>query len=165
MLINFTALEVFEIAEQIERNGAKFYRDAALASASRESSELFLKLAEMEDKHRIIFADMLKNYKDAVDTNIFDPDNEMLYYMRGMALNSGWEGKAAPDMKFTGKETPEEILKIALKAEQTSINFYLGIKEFVKSDLDKEKIEQIIREEMGHLAQLQKNLELMQKGV
>jgi len=79
--------------------------------------------------------------------------------MKGMALNTGWEGKAGPDMVFSGTETTEQILKTALKAEQTSIDFYLGIKEFVKSQTDKEKVEQIIKEEMSHIVDLQKSLE------
>lgn len=160
MAVNFTALEIFEIAEQIERNGAKFYRDASMASKNKESAKIFLKLAEMEDRHKKIFSEMLENYKQSQeDTNIFDPDNEMLYYMKAMALNSGWEGKAGADLVFNGKETPEEILKTALKAEKTSIDFYLGIKEFVISKTDKEKVEQIIKEEMSHVVDLQKNLE------
>lgn len=160
MAVNFTALEIFEIAEQIERNAAKFYRDAAMAAKNKDSQKIFLVLAEMEDKHRLIFADMLKDYKDNIeDMNIFDPDNEMLYYMKAMATSAGWEGKAAPQMPFTGSETPEQILKIALKAEQASINYYLGIKEFVKSQAGKEKIDQIIKEEMSHIVILQKNLE------
>jgi rubrerythrin len=159
MAVNFTALEIFEIAEQIERNGAKFYRDASLASKNKDAAKIFLKLAEMEDRHKAVFSEMLKDYKENQDINIFDPDNEMVYYMKAMALNSGWEGKAGPDLVFNGNETPADVLKTALKAEKTSIDFYLGIKEFVKSGNDKEKIEQIIKEEMSHIVDLQKRLE------
>jgi rubrerythrin len=160
MAVNFTALEIFKIAEQIERNGAKYYRDAATAAKNKDSAAIFSKLAEMEEKHQTTFAAMLKNYQDNMeDTNIVDPDNEMSYYMKGMADNAGWEGKAAPNLTFTGKETPAEILRTAIKAEQNSINFYLGVKEFVKAQTDKEKIEQIIKEEMSHIVYLQKSLE------
>jgi rubrerythrin len=159
MAVNFTALEIFEIAEQIERNAGKFYRDASAAAKNKESANIFLKLAEMEDRHKAVFSQMLNNYKETNDVNIFDPDNEALYYMKAMALNSGWEGKAGPDLNFKGTESPAEVLKIALKAEKTSIEFYLGIKELVKSDNDKAKIEQIIKEEMSHVVDLQKSLE------
>jgi rubrerythrin len=160
MDVNFTALEIFEIAEQIEQNAAKFYRDAAAAAKNKEAAKILTKLADMEDGHKKIFSSMLENYKQSQeDMNIFDPDNEMLYYMKGMALNSGWEGKAAPELPFSGNETPAEVLKTALIAEQTSINFYLGIKEIVKSQTDKEKIEQIIKEEMRHMVDLQKSFE------
>ncbi|HAL45075.1 MAG: hypothetical protein A2Y12_08395 [Planctomycetes bacterium GWF2_42_9] len=160
MDVNFTALEVFQIAEQIEQNASKFYRDAAAAAKNKDTAKIFTILADMEDKHKNIFSEMLENYKQSQeDANIFDPDNEMMYYMKGMALNSGWEGKAAPELLFSGNETPAEILKTALNAEQNSINFYLGIKELVKSKTDKEKIENIIKEEMSHIVYLQKSLE------
>jgi len=162
MAVNYTALEIFQIAEQIERNGAKYYRDAAAAAKNQDSAKIFTILAEMEEKHMRTFAAMLKDYQDNMeDANIVDPDNEMSYYMKGMASNAGWEGKVAPNMTFTGKETPAEILRTAIKAEQNSINFYLGVKEFVKSPLDKERVEQIIKEEMSHIVYLQKNLEKM----
>ena len=159
MAINFTALEVFEIAEQLERNAAKYYRDASMAAKNKDIQKLFFTLAEMEDKHRNIFSDMLADYKNNTETNIVDPDNEILLYMNAIAKNSGWEGKAAPQMNFKGNETPAQILDSALKAEQASIDFYLGIKQFVKSQNDKDKIDQIIKEEMSHVVYLQKNLQ------
>ncbi|OHB51509.1 MAG: hypothetical protein A2Y10_11585 [Planctomycetes bacterium GWF2_41_51] len=163
MAVNFTALEVLEIAEQLERNAAKFYRDASMAAKSKDIQKLFFTLAEMEDKHKKIFAEMLADYQQNTQANIVDPDNEMLFYMNAMAKNAGWEGKAAPKMVFKGNETPAEVLNSALKAEQASIDFYLGIKEFVKSQSDKEKVEQIIKEEMTHVVYLQKNLEQINK--
>ncbi|MEN6384850.1 MAG: ferritin family protein [Phycisphaerales bacterium] len=159
MTVNYTALEIFEIAEQIERNGAKFYSDAAAAAKNKETAKLFSTMAEMEENHKAIFAEMLNNYKENNDVNIFDPDNEAIYYMKAMALNSGWEGKAGPDLTFKGNESPAEILETALKAEKNSIDFYLGIKEMVKSAADKQKVEHIIKEEMSHVVYLQKCLE------
>jgi rubrerythrin len=160
MAVNYTAIEIFEIAEQIEQNGAQYYRAAASATKNKAVADILLTLAAVEDKHKKIFSEMLENYKNSMeDTNVFDPDNETLYYMKGIALNSGWEGREALKLSLSGKETPAEILKAAISGEQTSINFYLGMKELVKSPADKEKIEQIIKEEMSHIVYLQKSLE------
>ena len=52
----FNADEVFEMAEQIERNGARFYRTAA--EKFPEVNPLLLELAAMEDKHEKTFAAM-----------------------------------------------------------------------------------------------------------
>jgi len=45
MSITFNADEIFEIAEEIERNGAKFYRDAAQNAKNASIKELLLDLA------------------------------------------------------------------------------------------------------------------------
>ncbi len=60
MPVTIRIFDVFEIAEQIERNGAKFYRRAAEISDDRESRKMFLRLAECEVEHERIFAHMKK---------------------------------------------------------------------------------------------------------
>ncbi len=55
MTVGFTAFEIFEIAEQIERNGAKFYRQAADMTSDKSMSHFFCQLAEMEDNHEKTF--------------------------------------------------------------------------------------------------------------
>jgi rubrerythrin len=142
MTVNFAAFEIFEIAEQIERNGAKFYRDAAIAVKDKSMQRFFLQLAEMEDNHEIIFADMRKSLEnESDDTKVFDPNNEMIYYLKAMAKSAGWEGKAAPRVEFT------------------SIDYYLGLKECVTSQAGKKKVDAIIKEEMSHVIILHKHLE------
>ena len=54
----FDVEEVIEIACQIERNGAAFYRRAAELVDSQESKAFLVQLAEMEDNHEITFENM-----------------------------------------------------------------------------------------------------------
>jgi rubrerythrin len=159
MSVSFTVLEVFEIAEQIEQNGAKFYRQAAEATNDKSMSRFFGQLAEMEANHEKIFAEMKKIIQNGTDdVNVFDPDNEIAYYLKAIAVSAGWEGKAMPRLSFSGKETPVQILKSAIEAEKASIDYYLGLKELVPQK-DEGKIEAIIREEMSHVVRLQRQLE------
>jgi rubrerythrin len=159
MSVNFTALEVFEIAEQIEQQGAKFYGQAAEMTKDKSMSRFFGQLAEMENNHEKIFSEMKKSIKAGqADVTVFDPDNEIAYYLKAIAVSAGWEGKAMPRLAFSGKETPIQILKSAIEAEKASIDYYLGLKELVSQD-DKSKIEAIIKEEMSHVITLQKQLE------
>ena len=55
MGIDFNVDEVFEIAEQIERNGAKFYRSVAQKITETDKKQLLIDLAEMEDEHEQTF--------------------------------------------------------------------------------------------------------------
>lgn len=49
MVLDFNADEIFQIAEQIERNGARFYRSAALLGFDKGTKQKLLELAKMED--------------------------------------------------------------------------------------------------------------------
>lgn len=158
MVYNFSADDMFEIAEQLERNGAKFYRNAAENITDKEARELLIGLAQMEDEHEKTFAVLRSNLSnDEKKTTVFDPEGESVMYLRALA-----------DTKvFFEKEinvsSMEEILKAAILAEKDSIVFYLGMKDLVPDKLGKEKMEAIIKEEMGHIRILSKELMALKK--
>lgn len=162
MSIVFNADEIFEIAEQIERNGAKFYREAAGKAVDSSTREMLQELADMEDGHEKIFIQMRKDLPPKEkEPTVYDPDNEAAQYLRTMADFHGTEGKAGPLEKLTGKETMSELLKIALQAENDSIAFYVGIKGLVPSRSGKDKVEKIIVEEMSHVSTLGAKLQAL----
>lgn len=153
MSITFNADEIFEIAEQIERNGAKFYREAAQITTDADAKRLLLNMAAMEDGHEATFAQMRKELSaQEKESNVFDPDNEVAQYLQTMADFHGTEGKISATDKLTGKESLADILKIALQAEKNSIAFYVGVKDLVPSKAGKDKIQAIIIEEMAHVS-------------
>lgn len=153
MSITFNADEIFEMAEQIERNGAKFYRDAAANASDADVKKLLLDMAVMEDGHEKTFSKMRQELSAADKaSNIFDPDNEVAQYLQTMADFHGTEGKASATEELTGNESLAEILTIALQAEKNSIAFYVGVKDLLSSKSGKQKIQGIIIEEMAHVA-------------
>ena len=153
MSITFNADEIFEMAEQIERNGAKFYREAAGNSSDADVKEMLLSLAAMEDGHEKTFIQMRQELSaEEKESNIFDPDDEVAQYLQTMADFHGTEGKVSPTEKLTGNESLADILKIALQAEKNSIAFYVGIKDMVSSKSGKAKVQAIIIEEMAHVS-------------
>ncbi len=159
MAKSYRADEVLEMAKEIERRGVVFYKQAADKAADDQKKKLFLELSAMEQKHLDTFSEMFeKLIKGDNQLSIFDPDSEMAHYLQQIAANKGWEGKAAPDSELSGNESAEEILRIAIEAEKASIQFYLGIKESVLTEETKKQVEEIIREEMSHIAFLDKEL-------
>ncbi|MCI0499103.1 MAG: ferritin family protein [Planctomycetales bacterium] len=155
MAITFNADEIFEMAEEIERNGAAFYREAAGKASGASVKKMLLELAAMEDGHEQIFAQMRRDLSPAEkEQTAYDPDNQVAQYLRTMADFHGTEGKIGPTEKLTGKESMNEILMIALQAEKNSIAFYVGIKDLVTSKSGKGKIQTIIIEEMAHVASI-----------
>jgi len=164
MSITFNALEIFEMAEQIERNGAKFYRKAAQNISSQGISKMLLELAAMEENHEQTFANMRKqiSYKER-ELITFDPENEASLYLQAMANGHVFDLKKDPCKQLKGKETVEDILKMAIEAEKDSIVFYLGLRDFVGFKAGKSKVEDIIREERGHIALLSRKLTALKK--
>jgi len=159
MSIAFTADEVFEMAEQIERNGAKFYREAATKAPERQIKDMFLRLAAMEDTHLRTFQQMRTTLSDQdKGGTTFDPEGEASLYLQAMADDRGFEGMKGRNVKLTGQESTQALLEIAIGAEKNSILYYVGLKELVPTETGREKVEAIIREEVGHAAELRRQL-------
>ncbi len=155
MSITFNADEIFEMAEQIERNAAKFYREAAAKTSDRQVKSIFLNLAAMEDGHLRTFQEMRKGLSDQErGGTTFDPDNEAVMYLQALADSKGFEGMRSPVQKLTGKESPRELLEIAIGAEKNSVLYYVGLRDLVTTQTERERVETITREEMRHLADL-----------
>jgi len=153
MSIDFNADEVFEIAEQIERNGANFYRTVAENIDELENKKFLLDLAIMEDEHEQTFKQMRSELSsDEKVMTTFDPDGESEAYLKSLADTRVFYEK---DIDTTSLR---EIYKTAITAEKDSIVFYLGMKEVVPDHLGKDKLDGIIKEEMGHIKLLSKKL-------
>jgi len=159
MSMAFNADEVFEMAEQIERNGAKFYREAAAKTSDRQTKDVFLRLAGMEDGHLRTFQQMRKSLSaQEKDATTFDPEGEAVLYLQAMADDRGFEGMRSRNVKLTGKESSRELLEIALGAEKNSILYYVGLKPLVPDEAGKDRIEAILQEEVSHAADLRRQL-------
>ena len=151
-MISFNADEIYEMAEQIERNGAKFYRRAA-DLADRGGRTLLLRLAAMENDHEKTFAAMRAELSVAQKRPITaDPDSEAALYLRAMA--DGKVFAAHPDDAFAGRKSMRDILLIAIGLEKDSIVFYESMKEIVPPPAGKERLDDIIRQEIGHIVDI-----------
>jgi len=159
MPITFNADEIFEMAEEIERNGARFYRKAAEHAPDEATAKMFRDMAAMEDNHEQTFAAMRQELKGAeTESDTFDPQGEAAMYLQAMAAAHGTEGKKNKAEDLTGNESTEEVLEAAVRAEADSVAFYTGIKEMVPPRAGRDRIDAIITEEIGHLALLKNRL-------
>jgi rubrerythrin len=159
MTISISADGVLEIAEQIERNGARFYRRASQGFSDPRARELLLDLAIMEDGHERVFAAMRADLSlQERDSTVPDPYAEAVLHLGGMADGPLLDVMADPSERLTGKETMEEILRTAIGLEKDSLVYYLGIKTMVPERLGRDKIDAVIEQEMGHIAMLTKEL-------
>jgi len=153
MNYDFNADDIFEMAEQLERNGANFYKRASENVADPQSQKFLIQLSQMEEQHEKTYKEMRVqlNAKEKVAT-VFDPEHEAVLYLRALADTRVFF------QKTIDLTSMKEILKAAIEAEKDSIVFYLGMKDVVPESLGKNRIDGIIKEEMGHIRLLSKEL-------
>ena len=158
MIYDFSADDVFEMAEQIEKNGYKFYRFAAENVTDEEAKNLLLKFADMEKEHEKIFSEMRQSlFSEEKQQTVFDPQSEATLYLKALA-----DTRVFFDKKID-LSSLKNILKDAIQAEKDSIVFYLGIKEAVPKNLGQKRLDKIIKEEMSHIRLLSNKLVQVQK--
>ena len=162
MSLDFNADEVFQMAEQIERNGRDFYTRAARGMGESRTTQLLLGLAAMEVEHEKIFASMRSALSEQErKATIPDPDHQASGYLRAWADGHVFDVRSNPAKKLTGKEKVQDILQMAIGLEKDSVVFYVGMKDAVPERLGRSKIDGIVKEEMSHIASLSRELETL----
>ena len=159
MKYDFNADDILQIAEQIERNGAAFYRECAGNVADPSAVELLEMLAAMEDDHEKTFINIRSQLSAGEkEATTFDPDGEAVLYLKALADTRVFFEKTIDTSNM------EDILKSAITAEKDSIVFYLGMKDLVPADLGEARVDAIIKEEMAHIKLLSNELVTLKKA-
>jgi rubrerythrin len=158
MTVTFNAFEVFEIAEQIERNGTDFYIRAAELFDDPDICQMFLRLAKWEMEHEQTFAGMKQQLSEQSRQEGTSGADDLLPDPRVMAGLAVFGMRSYPTEELRGRQEKTDIIRRAVEKEKDSIVFYHGLKEFVPAEADKEKIDEIIKEEMRHIVTLDQSL-------
>ncbi len=146
----FNAIEVFTIAEQIERDGAAFYRKAAEMFTRPDICELFGQLVEWELEHEQTFADMRTGFqRDNPSVTVSDPEQ-----CKAMAALSEFTITSLTPRGLADSMSLDDVLRFALQKERDSITFYTGLKGFVAEPTAAAKIDDIIGQELQHIEML-----------
>lgn len=151
----YNADEVFEIAEQIERDGHRFYVKAAEQTENPDVKSLLTDLAEMEEDHEKLFHNMRAELLESGGPQVvYDPDQQAPLYLQSTAETHVFNVHKDLAEVLTGEESAEEVLRIAIGFEKDTVVFFLGIKGLVPEDLGEEKIDWLIQQEMSHITTL-----------
>ncbi|MCF6176897.1 MAG: ferritin family protein [Victivallaceae bacterium] len=147
----YNLAEIFDIAIQIEINGAGFYREVAAKQSIPAVKAFLLDLADQEDGHEQLFRKMQNRFADNSDVDALNDEFAMLY-MQTEASNYVFKSENMPttvaDMLL------RDVLKLAMERERDSILFFMGLKFLMRKSADKEVINNLIEEEQFHLATL-----------
>jgi rubrerythrin len=164
MAAAFTANDVLEMAKTIERNAGAFYRKAMQAQKDKACRDFLGGLVKMEAEHERIFAEMQKGLTDAEKQKVtLDPQDEEGLYLASMADLHGGEGTPAVADTLTGRETMEQILRLAIDLERRTILFFVGLQPMVPPGLGHDRVDHVLAEERAHVALLSKQLLALRK--
>ena len=148
--------EIYEIAEQIERNGAIFYRQAADMTTEPEAKKLLQSLAAMEDEHEKTFAQLRAQVvqDDERRETFYEGDDSVAQYLQAYANTQVFNKAGEPFGDLAGDESLRQILDKAMMREKEAIIFFGGVKETMHNEDDKQRVDMIIKEEYQHIAML-----------
>jgi len=153
MAFAFSADEILQMAERIERNGADFYSMAA--DRFKAFRDIFLHLARQEEEHLAIFSGMRANLSAAErEPTTYDPGQENCFYLQAMADRAVFNPEQNLQELFSSCISPADVVNIAIGKEKDSIVFYTGMKQIVPEKLGGEKVNLIIGEEFKHISVL-----------
>jgi rubrerythrin len=160
----FNAEEILEMACQIERNGARYYRKAAELSQASDAKDMLIDFADMEDDHEKVFAKM----KSKVQATPIPPEDltpEALRYLHIIADKHVVPKQKRPEDDLSSDASLRDILSVAMDMENNSIMFYLGLMEAMPEEWGQKNVKAIIREEMRHVALISDKIsDLAKKG-
>jgi rubrerythrin len=154
-MIRYNAEELFRMAESVERDGMRFYRQAAQNVDSPELAELLSQLADWEGRHDTQFAAMRADLPEAATrgTGPGDPVEEHAAdYLQAFV-----DGKVFPSpsrtsgFEYPRLAEPEEVLAYAIGREKDTIVFFLTLQQQVPRYRGQDRIQGIIDEELKHV--------------
>ncbi|MHC4598563.1 MAG: ferritin family protein [Planctomycetota bacterium] len=155
MTVGFNAEEILEIAIKLEQKGASLYRFAALNAESPDAKLFFQQLARMEEEHEQIFRNFRDNWgKAGAVEKVFDPDEDAVKVLQAWADGFVFEISSDTTPPLVGEALEKEIFRVAIQAEKDSIVFYEGLRSGIKNPEDLAAVEEVIRQEMGHIVEL-----------
>ena len=160
--MDFNIDEILEIAEQIERNGARYYRKAAAAIRGAPVA-LLEELADMEEEHRRTFAAMRAELSGGrPTTESLQP--EAAAYLRALADGKIFDTDSDPTADWNAQTTPAQVLRRAVAMEKDSVIFYMTLQQTVSRPATSKRIERIIQEELSHVTILSDHLSALADG-
>lgn len=130
-------MDMFDIAIQMEKEGALFYRDLASKAKTTGLKTIFTMLAEDEDKHQKVFASLKQGASIAMVPSQVSDNAEAVF-------------KKFKKADFLSESKQVEAYERALEVELKSIEYYSEQVEELSSMAMQKAVEAIIEEERRH---------------
>ncbi|MCK9174897.1 MAG: ferritin family protein [Desulforhopalus sp.] len=148
----FTIADIYNIAIQIEKNGEREYKKAALKSSLPELRELYTWMAEQEGLHADWFARIMLEKPEQSKSQ-----QELNKMGREMLQKIIRESHFPVEEKELEEITdPIDAVNFAILQEKETIDLYQFISSLVEDNDVKADLQKIVIEEEGHITILDK---------
>ena len=141
--------DILEVAVRMERQATALYRTLARATASAKAQDVFAFLAAEEEKHLGVFRDILERAVDYVPRYEYPGEYEL--FLDGVAHRALAAALKTPEALKAA--TLEEAVAVGIDMEMGAIVFY-GELAALFDEKERGPIDEVIRQEKGHLARL-----------
>lgn len=152
--LQYSLSEAFKLAEAVEKNGLEFYTLAAATVKDKKTKKILLHLAEQEQHHAELFAQMRQEYCARHDVHLVDADDQVMNYIQTVAATHVFNLDHDVAQLIASVQSPQSTLQLALSFEKDTIAFFSALKNAVP-EADRDKVEQLIQEEVRHIHELQ----------
>ena len=150
----FSEADAARIAQNMETNGLAFYQQAAAKSGNSKVREVFLRLADDEEKHLATFKDLEATLRARRAEPPTAEDEDIGPYVNRLLQSQVFCEKCAA-ARITGQSQDDmEALAVGMQAERDSILFYQEMLDFVDSREARDAFTWILKEERKHLQTL-----------
>ncbi len=154
------ASEVYDIGILIEKNGKRFYEEAAAVQEDHEFAKFFNALAKWEGTHVALWKDLKQQLSESPqETSPYDSDDQVQRHLEATADNHVFVKNTNILSLVLRCKTIEDVLKLAMAFERDSVHFYEALSEATPAKWGKEKIDARIQEERQHIARIQEKLD------
>ncbi len=160
MADKFSISEVYRMAEAIERNGVKFYSEAAQVSKDKNVKKIMLDLAEKEKVHENIFAGWRAEHCGNEELALQDPDGVAEAYIQSMADNHVFNLQKDVSALVASVQTPVSMLRLAIGFEKDTLAFFAALKSSVEEE-HREQVDKLMQEEVSHIKELQEGIKAL----
>ena len=147
----FKAAEILKTAIRIEENGIIFYHEMIKKFKEKDLQDIFLFLADEDERHRKIFEDMLSKSEQYEMVDSYPGEYDA--YLHAFADEHVFSKEKTGELMAKKTKDIKEAIRFGIEVELDSINYYQEIKHFVP-DYQKDTIEKIIEEERSHFLKL-----------
>jgi rubrerythrin len=156
---SFSTLEIFEIAELIEREEENFYKKSAAFCKESELCDLYLQLAEWREKQANKISDIQEIFSERTGKFLHVVYDEQPKVAKMMASLAMFTKRPFIVKGESVKVKKEKIFRDAVRRGEEAIIYYNGLLDFAGELEGKNIIKKIIREERHHIENLRNELE------
>jgi rubrerythrin len=153
----YSADEVFRIGVEIEKNGRRFYEEAARRVDDPEARRLLGELAEWEAQHVATFERLREEFAGTgEEAGLEDANDEVYGYLKAAADSHVFVSTRDVGAVVSGCRTVGDFLRLALSFEKDSVVVYTAMRMVVPERLGRDRIDRLVEEELKHVTMLKR---------